>query len=108
MLPNSALAGPETPPSDEVREFCERHALFDHLEKAKELAREYFTIIGEPTVVFEQDPENGEEYLVLKLRVRGEVSDCVASDWQYARAWTQFAKLPEVRLIRSFLVIDDQ
>ncbi len=100
MLPNPVLAVEMPPLTDEVREFCERHALFDHLAKALELAREYFTIVGKPVVVFEQDPDNGEEYLVLEIQIQGSVSECVAADWHYGGAWTQFAKLPEVRLIR--------
>jgi hypothetical protein len=102
MLPNPIVAIEELPLSDEVREFCERHALFGHLAKALELAREYFTIVGKPVVVFEQDPDNGEEYLVLEIQIQGSVSECVAADRRFGRAWTQFAKLPEVRLIRLF------
>jgi hypothetical protein len=100
MLPNPALAISEPPLSDEVREFCERHALFGHLAKPLELAREHFTIVGEPVVVFEQDPDNGEEYLVIEIQILGTVSECVEAEWRFVRAWTQFAKLPEVRLIR--------
>jgi hypothetical protein len=100
MLPNPVLAATETPLSEEVREFCERHALIDHLVKAMELARECFTIVGEPGVQLEQDPEDGDEYLVLDIQVRSSVSECVESNVRFARAWTEFAELPEIRLIR--------
>jgi len=100
MLPNPVLAVEMPPLSDEVREFCERHALFGHLAKALELAREYFTIVGEPVVKWEHDPENDDEYLVIEIQIQGSVSECVEADVRFARAWTQFAKLPEVRLIR--------
>jgi hypothetical protein len=100
MLPDPALTVEEIPLSEEVREFCEHHALFGHLAKAMELARQCFTTVGEPVVVFEQDPDNGEEYLVLEIQVPGDVSERVESRFRFAGAWTQFADLPEVRLIR--------
>jgi hypothetical protein len=100
MLPDPVQTIEEAPLSEEVRDFCERHALFGHLAKAMELARQYFTIVGEPVVVYEQDPDNGEEFLVLEIRVPGSVSERVESRFRFAGAWTQFATLPEVRLIR--------
>jgi hypothetical protein len=100
MLPNAAVATVMPPLSEEVREFCERHALFDHMAKALELARQCFTIVGEPVVVFEQDPDNDEEYLLLEIQVPGSVSERVESRVRFADAWTQFVTLPEVRLIR--------
>ncbi len=100
MLPNPVLAIEEMPLSDEVREFCERHALFGHLAKAMELARECFTIVGEPLILWEHDPENDDEYVLIEVWARGSVSECAEADWRFAGAWTQYAKLPEVRLIR--------
>jgi hypothetical protein len=100
MLPNSALALEEVPLSDEVREFCERHSLFGHLAKALELARECFTIVGDPVISWEPDPEEDDEYLVLEFKVHGSVSECVQSHVRFCRLWGQFASLPEVRLIR--------
>ena len=100
MLPNAAVATEVPPLSDEVREFCERHALFGHLTKALELARECFTIVGKPVIQWKHDPENDDEYLVIEIQVQGSVSECVEADRCFGRSWTQFAKLPEVRLIR--------
>ena len=100
MLPNPVLVLEDVPLSDEVREFCERHSLFGHLAKALDLARQYYTIVGDPVISWDHDPEEDDEYLVLEIRVLASVSECVASDFQHARAWTQFASLPEVRLIR--------
>ena len=100
MLPNAAVATEVPPLSDEVREFCERHALFGHLAKFLELVREFFTIVGEPVIEWDHDPENDDEYLVIKIQVQGSLSECVDAERYFARAWAQFAKLPEVRLIR--------
>ena len=100
MLSNAAPTLEEVPLSDEVREFCERHALFGHLAKALELARQSFTIVGDPVITWEHDPENDDEYLVLTIRVHGTVSECVESNGRFLRAWGKVASLPEVRLIR--------
>ncbi|MGP0064769.1 MAG: hypothetical protein ACLQGP_14370 [Isosphaeraceae bacterium] len=100
MLPNPALTIEETPLSDEVRAFCERHALFGHLAKALELARQYFTIIGEPVIQWDQDPENDDEYLIIEIQALGSVSEVVEAHGRYIRAWLKFATLPEIRLIR--------
>jgi hypothetical protein len=67
-----------------------------------ELARQCFTIVGEPVIAYEQDPDNGEEYLMLEIQARGSVSEVVEIHGRYIRDWLQFATLPEVRLIRFF------
>jgi hypothetical protein len=100
MLPNPVLALEDVPLSDEVRELCERHLLFGHLAKALELAREHFTIVRDPVISWEHDPENDDEYLVLDVKVQGSVSECVESNWRFLRAWGKVASLPESRLIR--------
>ncbi len=74
MLPDPGLTVEEITLSEEVREFCERHALFGHLAKAMELARQYFTIVGEPVITYEQDPDNDDEYLFIMIRVLEAVS----------------------------------
>jgi hypothetical protein len=100
MLPNPVQTIEETPLSEDVREFCERHNLSGHLAKALEFARRYFSIVGDPVILWEHDPENDDEYLVLEIEVRGSVSECVQAHVRYVGEWTQFATLPEVRLIR--------
>jgi hypothetical protein len=100
MLPDPVLTIEETPLSEEVREFCERHAIFGHLAKAVELIRQYFTIVGEPVIQWEHDPDNDDEYLVLAIQARGSTSEVVESFDRFARAWSQFAAWPEVYLIR--------
>ncbi len=60
MLPNPITAGTDAQLSKEVRAFCQRHQLLDHLAKAIELAKSCFTLVDEPSVKLEQDPEDGE------------------------------------------------
>ena len=105
MLPNPVMTVEEPPLSDEVREFCERHVLFGHLAKFLELVREFFTIVGEPVIEWDHDPENDDEYLVIKIQVQGDVSECVQAKWRFGAAWTRVANFPEIRLIRLFIDI---
>lgn len=100
MLPNPVVTVEDVPLTDGVRAFCERHSLFDHLTKALERAKESFTIIGGPVISWEQDPEEEDEYLVVRVKVQGTVSECVESNRRFLRAWGKVASLPEVRLIR--------
>jgi hypothetical protein len=102
MLPDPVLTVEEMALSEDVREFCERHNLFGHLAKAIELARQHFTIVGEPEITHDQDPDIDDEYLFIMLQARGSVSEVVQANLRYIRDWSQFAKLPEVRLIRLF------
>jgi hypothetical protein len=60
MPPDPTTAVADVPLSDEVRDFCRRHDLLHYLSRAVELARQHFSIVGDPVVKLEQDPEDGE------------------------------------------------
>jgi hypothetical protein len=100
MLSNPIIAGPDIPLSEQVRAFCQRHELMDHLVTAVNLARQCFSIIGSPIVHLEQDPEDAEWYLVLDIQVRGEEEDCSNAHRRYLRAWANSVPWPAVHLIR--------
>jgi hypothetical protein len=89
----------DLPLSDEVRAFCRRHDLMDHLARAIELARRYFSIVDDPEVRLEQDPEGGEWYLVLEIRVRGDEDECIQAQKDYVRSWANSTPSPEVHMI---------
>ena len=72
MTTDSTTAVADVQLSDEVLAFCRRHDLLDHLGRAIELARHHFSIVGDPVVKLEQDPEVDEWYLVLEIRVEGD------------------------------------
>jgi hypothetical protein len=95
--PTTAVAELSLP--DDVRAFCRRHDLVDHLRRAIEIARQTFSIVGEPEVRLEQDPEDGDSYLVLGIRVRGDEGECIQAQKSFGRSWANSTDLPEVHMI---------
>jgi hypothetical protein len=108
MRPNPTIAGPDVQLSEEARAFGRRHDLMDHLAMAIELARQCFTIVGRPRVQLEQDPEDGEWYLVLEVQCRGDERECRDAHKRYLKTWASSAPWPAVHLIRLIChMIDD-
>jgi hypothetical protein len=85
--------------TDEVRAFCQRNDLLDHLRRAVDLARQHYSMVGEPTVQLQQDPEDGEWYLDLEIRVRGDESEYIRAHDAYNRCWANSTPWPAVHLI---------
>lgn len=100
MLPNPTTAGADLQLSNDVRAFCQRHQLLNDLTRAIELAKQCFSMVGDPVVVLEQDPEDGEWYLVLEIRVAGEEHECIQAHRRYIRSWANSTPWPAVHLIR--------
>jgi hypothetical protein len=100
MMPDQILVRPEIPMSEEACAFCARAGIRDYLEKAIELARQHFSVIGDPSTDLEQDEEDGEQYLVVSIRVEGDETDCSASHKAYLSAWANAGDWPQVHLIR--------
>ena len=69
MMPEHVVAGTEISLGEEARAFCESQGIQDHLQKALEPAKQSFSIIGDPAIELEQDPDDGEWYLVVSIRV---------------------------------------
>jgi hypothetical protein len=90
--------------TDDVHAFCQRHHLLDHLGRAIELARQHFSIVGDPVVKLEQDPEDGEWYLVQEIRVRGDEDESIQAHKDYNRARANSTELSEVHMIG--LIVD--
>lgn len=90
-------ASPAMPPDAEA--FCRRHELAGPLGLALELIAEIFDPPRKPGLVLEENPETGEEYLVLEVPVTGEPKEVAARDWDFARRWTQAIEYPRNRLI---------
>jgi hypothetical protein len=105
MPPDPTTAVADVPLSDEVRDFCRRNDLLDHLSRAIELARQYFSIVGDPVVRLQQDPEIGEWYLDVEISVRGDESECARADREYLRIWANSTPWPAVHLIRPLFDI---
>jgi hypothetical protein len=88
------------PRSDEVIEFCRRHAIERYLAKAEELAARLFPQVVRIGVELEQDPEDGDQYLVLEVLANGEEDECFNAHKSYLSTWANSVGWPEVRLIR--------
>ena len=99
MPTNSTTAVADVQLSDEVSAFCQRHDLLDHLGRAIELARQCFSIVGDPVVELEQDPEDGEWYLVLEIRVRGDEGEYIEAHKAYNRSWATSTPWSPVHMI---------
>jgi hypothetical protein len=99
-MPDQILVRTEISISPDARSFCARGAIQDYLEKAIELARQHFSVIGEPSIDLEQDPADGEQYLVVSIRVEGDETDSAASHKAYLSAWANSVEWPHVHLIR--------
>jgi hypothetical protein len=89
--------------SDEVRAFCQSRQLLHHLGRAIELARQYFSIVGDPVVKLEQDPEVDEQYLVLEIRVSGDEDESIQAHKAYNRTWANSTRWPECHMISLFV-----
>jgi hypothetical protein len=55
----------------EVREFLVQKQIEDEVRKTISLAKEYFTIVGEPRFDIVRDPECGEHYIAIHVRAEG-------------------------------------
>ncbi len=103
MPTDSTTAVAEIQLSDEVRAFCRSHQLLDKLGRAIELARQHFSIVGDPVVRLEQDPEVDEQYLVLEIRVSGDEDRSIQAHKDYNRAWANSTRWPEAHMITLFV-----
>lgn len=100
MLPDPIAVVADVQLSPEVQDFCRRHQLLGPLAKAIDLVRRCFSVVGEPSVQLEQDPEDGEWYLVLEVRVEGEEGECLRAHRAYVRTWANSTPWPAVHMIR--------
>jgi hypothetical protein len=92
--------GPLTPRSEEVTEFCHRHAIESDLAKAEELATRLFPHVVRIRIELEEDPEDGDQYLVLEVLAKGGEDECFNAHKRYLSNWANSVDWPEVRLIR--------
>jgi hypothetical protein len=56
----------------DVREFCALKQVEDEVRTTISLARDHFAMVGEPEFEVVDDPECGEHYVAIHVRVAGE------------------------------------
>ncbi len=92
--------GRVAPLSAEVIDFCQRNAIEAHLAKAEELATRLFPQVVRISIELEEDPEDGDQYLVLDVLANANEDECFHAHKSYLSTWANSVGWPEVRLIR--------
>jgi len=88
------------PTTIEAVEFSLENGLEQAMGKAIEFARKHFRISGVPSFYLEQDPEDGDQFIVLEIQVESPLSDALHMYKSYALDWIRNMKLPNVTLVR--------
>src|ERR1700678_1560882 len=78
---------PVAPHSTEVVQFYQRHMIESHLAKAEELATRLFPHVVSINVELEEDPEDGDQYLVLDVLAAGDEEECFNAHKSYLSIW---------------------
>jgi hypothetical protein len=90
----------------EVRAFCRRHALTSQLRHALALAREQFPNRLGLGLHLRQDPEDGQQWVEIKVDTPGPVREVLAARLAYLSRWVAAAPpdaRPRVRLSCNIL-----
>ncbi|MBM3224892.1 MAG: hypothetical protein FJZ47_13965 [Candidatus Tectomicrobia bacterium] len=77
-----------------VADFCTQHGLFESLATTIHLVQHCFHKVQEAHVQLEQDPELGEEKLIVDLTLHGDIDEVLASYDQYTRQWVDAVPWP--------------
>ena len=105
-LPDRYPDAPHATVSEAAREFAARAELEGLLDEALALLHRCFRVVDAPKVEFEIDPEVGDPYLLLDVRVGGSVLENVAAHKRFAREWSRKADWPQVKMIRLAFDLD--
>ena len=87
------------PTTIEAVEFSLGNGLEHAMTKAVELARKHFRISGIPSFYLEQDPEDGDQFIVLEIQVESNQSDAFCMYKEYVRDWTRDMHLPDMTMV---------
>ncbi len=90
----------EIPLTEEFLNFCSQHNIFDALQESIRLIKTCFPSVGEVTLQTEQDPETGEEWIVLDFGVEGEIEEILNRYDKYTELWVQSIPWPEREKLR--------
>jgi hypothetical protein len=85
--PTTSDALPPLP--DDVREFCEKHNLAEHVAATARLLRDTFPPPGEIPFRLFTDPESDEEvsWVVVKIRSAGDVPSLLQANERFLDRW---------------------
>jgi hypothetical protein len=97
---------PEMTP--EIDAFCLRLGVRKHVPIAIQIVEESFSSARELALEREQDPETGEEWLVLDLTISGGVDDFLREYDQFTEKKVRMIPWPEVLKIRLSWHFNDE
>ena len=84
----------------EVRDFCAQQGILKYVPTAIDLAKQHFSSIQDIYLRLEDDPEAGEEWLMIDVTVHGEVDEVVKSHNDYIADWVSLVPWPERDKVR--------
>lgn len=79
----------------DVRAFCQREGVEQYLRLAVELAHEYFPDAHSVSAEVVFDPDAGEEWVMLNVRLPAGVTDLLARDHRFVERWITDVPWPE-------------
>jgi hypothetical protein len=71
----------------DIKEFCEKLAIKDDVAKTLSLARQYFTVLGDPRYEIVEDFECQELYLAIHVSVSGGPEEAVGESDRFLDAF---------------------
>jgi hypothetical protein len=89
------LGPPKSRLSHDALAFCLRQRLLRPLLIAIDLIKQYFPKVQDLHLQLDQDPETGDEWLVLDITVQGEVDDVLESYEAYTSQWVSSVPWPQ-------------
>jgi hypothetical protein len=87
-------------PSADLLDFCSQQGTLPHLSVALDLIEACFSSIQNLCLQPEQDPETGEEWLVLDITIQGDEEQILDAYSRYTDRWISTVPWPERNKIR--------
>ena len=83
------------PVPHDVLQFCERQGILEYLRLADELIARHFPDASALDVEMHEDPETGDEAVLLRLLVSGNLDDLLQRSQRYTNDWVAQVPWPQ-------------
>lgn len=90
----------ETPLSREILDFCVEYNLCGYIDFSIDLIKRCFPSVKEVRLQLEQDPEEGDEWVVIDFEITAEVEEVLERYDYYTELWVDAVPWPERDMIR--------
>ena len=81
--------------SADILQFCSQHGILQYVPVAVDLIEEYLSPIQGLHIQLEQDPETGEEWLVIDVTIQGDVKEILDEYDKYTDHWVSSVPWPQ-------------